>query len=91
MAEKKRNLLSETVFTLEKIADQLETLNTAVWDVALELSKISERMDTFADNAERSLSVLSNTTISATAANEESLKQRTKIAESLMRKEPEKQ
>lgn len=44
-SEKKKNLMTDTVEQLVRIVDQLETLNAAVWDVAIELAQINERME----------------------------------------------
>lgn len=74
MIEKKKNLMSNTVAQLVHIADQLETLNAAVWDIALELDKMNERMDAFAENIEKSLNTIATVMSSGAVATAETVK-----------------
>lgn len=86
MSEKKKNLMTDTVAVLDTLSEQMELLNSILYSIAVDVNELKPRLTTFADNVEKALSVLSNTTVSAATADAESIKKRTTLAQSLMPK-----
>jgi hypothetical protein len=46
MSKKEQNLITQTVTALNRIADSLDDLDTAIWNVALESSGIHDKLET---------------------------------------------